>query len=202
MSAVLQNQTQQEWTAEEFFNSPYSRGFELVKGRIVPKERLVNPDMPAGALHGYITNRLNKILSVFVDDNNLGAMFAAETGETGFKLSEKGMRGLDAAFVSNEKLAQFGVPEGFFPAAPDLAVEVISPNNSVDEIQEKIEEYLSAGTRLIWIVYPKQKMIQAYRSSNVINILRETDVLDGEDVLPGFRLPLVELFGNVPQMKV
>jgi len=198
MSAVLQNQSPKEWTAEEFFNSPYSQGFELVKGKIVPKGGEINPEMPAGALHGYITNRLNKLLSIFVDDNNLGATFAAETG---FKLSEKGMRGVDAAFVSNEKLARFGIPESFFPAAPDLAVEVISPNNSVDEIQEKIEEYLSAGTKLVWIVYPKQKMIQVYRSSNVINVLREADALDGEEVLPGFQLPLSELFGSLPQVK-
>jgi Uma2 family endonuclease len=198
MSAVLQNQSPKEWTAEEFFNSPYSQGFELVKGKIVPKGCEINPEMPAGALRGYITNRLNKLLSIFVDDNNLGATFAAETG---FKLSEKGMHGVDAAFVSNEKLAQFGIPENFFPAAPDLAVEVISPNNSVDEIQEKIEEYLLAGTKLVWIVYPKQKMIQVYRSSNVINVLREADALDGEEVLPGFQLPLSELFGSLPQIK-
>jgi Uma2 family endonuclease len=167
MGAVLQNQEQKEWTAEEFFNSHLSKDHELVEGQAIKT-------MPAGFLHGAITNRLSYFLSAFVIENNLGIVLAAETG---FILGEKIMRGADAAFVSNEKLARFGIPEGFFPAAPDLAVEVASPSNSSEELLSKVDEYIKAGSRLVWILNPKRKIIYVHHLNNVINVLHETDVL-------------------------
>lgn len=197
MSVVLEKASEKLMTADEFFYSPYSKGFELVRGRVVPKGGRAPLDMPAGGLHGFITNRLGKILSNFVDDNRLGAVFAAETG---FIFAENTVRGLDVAFVGREKLAQFGIPEGFYPSAPDLAVEVASPGNSSEEMIEKVNLYLRAGSRLVWVIYPKTKLVQVYRASNLISLLRETDALQGEDVLHGFELPLAELFGNLPQI--
>lgn len=186
MSAVLQNQT--EWTADEFFRSPLSQNHEVVNGELLKT-------MPAGFIHGIVTQRIGRFVGNYVADNNLGEVVAAETG---FVLTGKTFRGADSAFISNEKLAEFGYPEGFFPAAPDIAVEVASPGNSSEELMEKVDLYLSAGSRLVWIVYPKRKTIHVHRQSNVINVLRETDFLDGEDVLPNFRLPLAQLFGNLP----
>jgi len=193
MSAVLEQIYEKTMTADEFFDSPFSKGFELVEGRVVPKEGGIESFMPTGALHGAITEELASRMSYFVRENNLGRIFAAETG---FILSEGTVRGVDISFVGKEKIGEYGITEKFFPVAPDLAVETISPGNSFDEIQSKIEEYLKAGTKLIWIVYPKQKMIHVHRQSNVINVLRETDELDGEDVLPNFRLKLSEIFNH------
>ncbi|MDQ3063234.1 MAG: Uma2 family endonuclease [Acidobacteriota bacterium] len=192
MSAVLEQTLEKTtMTADEFFDSPYSRGFELVRGKIVPKGGNFELNRPTGALHGVVTEELASRLSYFVRENKLGRVFAAETG---FVLAEGTVRGADVAFVGQEKIAEFGISEKFFQAAPDLAVETISPGNSLDEIQDKIEEYLTAGTKLVWIVYPKQKMIQVHRQGNVINVLRENDTLDGEDVLPNFRVKLNEIF--------
>ena len=192
MSAVLEQTLEKiMMTADEFFDSPYSRGFELVRGKIVPRGGNFELNMPTGALHGVVTEELASRLSYFVRENKLGRVFTAETG---FVLAEGTVRGADVAFVSQEKIAEFGISEKFFQAAPDLAVETISPGNSLDEIQDKIEEYLTAGTKLVWIVYPKQKMIQVHRRTNVINVLRENDTLDGEDVLPDFRVKLNEIF--------
>jgi len=191
MSAVLEQTIGNTMTADEFFDSPYSEGFELIKGKVVPKGGRFEITMPTGAIHGAITDELQSRMSVFVRENNLGRVFAAETG---FILAEGTVRGIDISFVGNEKLVEFGVPEKFFPTAPDLAVEVISPGNTFDEIQDKIEEYISAGTKLVWIVYPKQKMIHVHRRSNVIKVLRESDTLDGEDVLPDFKVGLSEIF--------
>jgi len=191
MSAVIEKTLGQTMTADEFFNSPYSRGFELVGGRIVSKGGAVETNMPTGALHGAVTEELASRMSYFVRENKLGRVFAAETG---FILSKDTVRGIDVSFVGIEKLGKFGITEKFFPVAPDLAVETISPGNSFDEIQDKIEEYLAAGTKLVWIVYPKQKMVQVHRQHNVINVLRETDELDGEDVIPNFRVKLSEIF--------
>jgi len=191
MSAVLGQQSTGIMTAEEFFDSPYAESCELVRGRVVPKGGKFELNMPTGAKHGAVTDELETRLSHFVRENKLGRVFAAETG---FVLAEGTVRGIDISFVGKEKVVEFGIPDNFFPVAPDLAVEVISPGNTSDEIQSKIEEYLSAGTKLIWIVYPKQKMVHVHRQSNVINVLKVTDELDGEDVLPNFRCKLSEIF--------
>ena len=191
MSAVLEQQSTGIMTAEEFFDSPYAESCELVRGKVVPKGGKFELIMPTGAKHGAVTDELETRLSNFVRENKLGKVFAAETG---FVLTQGTVRGIDISFVGKEKIAEFGIPDTFFPVAPDLAVEVISPGNTSDEIQSKIEQYLSAGTKLIWIVYPKQKMIHVHRQSNLIKVLRELDELDGEDILPNFRCKLSEIF--------
>lgn len=191
MSAVLENLQTGLMTAEEFFNSPYADSCELIRGKVVPKGGKFEIDMPTGAKHGAVTDELEARLSYFVRENKLGRVFAAETG---FVLEGGTVRGIDISFVGKEKIREFGIPEGFFPVAPDLAVEVISPGNTSDEIQTKVEEYLSAGAQLVWIIYPKQKMVHVHRQSNVINVLRETDELDGEEVIPNFKCKLSEIF--------
>lgn len=188
MSAVLQNQIAREWTAEEFYNSTLSQNHELVEGRLIET-------MPAGFIHGFVTQELSYYVLDFVKKNRLGVVVAAETG---FILAGKTFRGADSAFIGNEKLQEFGYPEGFFPAAPDIAVETASPGNSSEELLTKVDEYLNAGSRLVWVLNPKRRMAFVYRPNDVISVLRETDFLDGEDVLPGFRLSLAELFANLP----
>lgn len=192
MSAVLEKTPVKTMTPDKFFDSPYSSGFELVNGKIISKKGDIQKNMPTGALHGAVTELASR-MSHFVRENKLGKVFAAETG---FILGKNTVRGIDVSFVGNEKLNKFAVTEKFYPVAPDLAVETISPGNSLDEIQDKIEEYLAAGTKLIWIVYPKQKMIQVHRRNNAINVLRAADELDGEDVLPNFRVKLSEIFNS------
>jgi len=189
MSAVLEKTIVRKMSADEFAASPFAETHELIRGELF----LI---MPAGFLHGTIANRISKAISNFVDDNDLGIVAAAETG---FRLNNHSNVGADVAFVGKENLARFGVPESFFPTAPDLAVEVVSPSNSSEEISTKVEDYLSSGSRLVWIVYPKRKVIVIYRTNNTVSFLHETDELDGEDVLPGFRCPLAKIFGNLPE---
>ena len=81
---------------------------------------------------------------------------------------------------------------------PDLAVEVVSKSNSATDVKDKIEEYFRAGVRLVWLVYPTQKLIDVYESPTTVRVLRREDELTGGDVLPGFRLPLTELFRADP----
>lgn len=191
MSAVLEKHIIKKMTADEFEFSPFSETHELIRGELYPI-------MPAGALHGLITNRISKFLSYFIDENNLGEIFAAETG---FRLKNQSVVGADAAFVSKENLTEFGVPDSFFPTAPDLAVEVVSPGNSSEEISTKVEDYLDSGSSLVWIIYPKKKGVVVYRKNNTVSFLHETDNLDGEETLPGFTLSLEKLFGNLPDEK-
>ena len=188
MSTVLNVETKKEWTADEFFHSPLSQNHELVEGELVKT-------MPAGFIHGIVAHRVGRLVGNFVEDNNLGEVVAAETG---FILGEKTFRGADAAFIGNENLQKHGYPQGFFPTAPDIAIEVVSPSNTSEEMMEKVGLYLRNGSRLVWIIYPKTRMITVYRQNNVVNLLRESDTLEGEDVLPNFQLPIAKLFADLP----
>ncbi len=126
-----------------------------------------------------------------VRGHKLGRVFAAETG---FKLSTNPDTVLapDIAFVSAERAKP--LTDKFASIAPDLAVEVVSPGNSASELNQKIALYFQAGTRQIWIVYPKTRTIQIYSAPNQIVVLSRADELDGGNVLPGFTLALETLF--------
>jgi Uma2 family endonuclease len=191
MSAVLERTIVKKMTADEFEVSPFAETHELIRGELYPI-------MPAGTLHGIITNRLSTYLSFFVMENDLGEVTAAETG---FKLLNQSTVGADVGFIGKENLAKYGTPDSFFPTAPDIAVEVISPGNTSEEISTKVEDYLSSGSRLVWIVYPKRKVVIVYRTNNTVSFLHENEELTGEDVLPNFRLPLEKIFGNLPEIK-
>jgi Uma2 family endonuclease len=99
------------------------------------------------------------------------------------------------AFVSTERLPEGRVPEAFLRGAPDLAVEVLSRSDNPVDVQQKIRDYLEAGARLVWVAAPQARTVTVYRPDGSARLLREPESLDGEDVLPGFSLPLVRLFG-------
>jgi Uma2 family endonuclease len=117
---------------------------------------------------------------------------------TGFQLSVEPptVREPDVAFIAADRLQPEGFGRGFWPGAPDLAVEILSPSNRATEIQAKVLEYLDAGTRMVWVIDPQSGTATAYRSREDIRLLGPGDALDGADVLPGFRLPLSELFAS------
>jgi Uma2 family endonuclease len=119
-------------------------------------------------------------------------------GDVGFVLrvpsDPERVRAPDVAFVSPERLPSGRLPEGFLSGAPDLAVEVLSPSDNPIDIQQKVRDYLEAGARLVWVVAPQAKTLTVYRADGSARLLREQDVLDGEDVLPGFSIPAAELF--------
>ena len=175
-------------TAEELLGKPED-GFryELVKGEA---RRMT----PAGNIHGYTAMKLGSRLEQFVRTNNLGRVYAAETG---FKLSSDPdtVRAPDAAFVSQTRLDEVGEVPGYWPGAPDLAVEVVSPSDTHAEVTEKSLSWLGAGCRMVLAVDPSQRAVTVYRSRENIRILTEEDTIDGADVIPGFGLPVAEVFG-------
>ncbi|HEV2799675.1 MAG TPA: Uma2 family endonuclease [Pyrinomonadaceae bacterium] len=174
-------------TAEELLEMP-DDGFryELVEGELRQMS-------PAGHNHGRIAIRLTIPLGKFVADHELGEVYAAETG---FKLKTNPdtVRAPDVAFIRQERVAEVGETEGFWPGAPDLAVEVNSPGDMIGEVEEKVREWLNAGTSLVWVVSPKLRVVTVYRSLTDILTLTEKDTLDGGEVVPGFQLPVAELF--------
>jgi Uma2 family endonuclease len=179
--------TTQLTTAEELLAMP-DDGFryELVEGEL---KRM----SPAGHNHGRIGMRLAIPLGKFVADHNLGEVYAAETG---FKLKTDPdtVRAPDVSFIRRERVVEVGETEGFWPGAPDLAVEVNSPGDRIGEVEEKVQEWLNAGARLVWVVSPKLRVVTVYRSLTDIVTLTEKDTLDGGEVVPGFQFPVAGLF--------
>ena len=160
---------------------------DLVGGEIIEMSK-------PGGLHGVIVMRLGRYLDVFVYENKLGYVTAAETGYI-LQRNPDGrdtVRGLDSGFIRSSKLPD-GMPEGHVPIAPDLAVEVISPGNTAEDIQLKVRELLKAGTQLIWIVYPKTKTVEVHTQQRA-NTLELDDTLSGQDILPGFELKISDIF--------
>jgi Uma2 family endonuclease len=161
--------------------------YELVKGELRKMP-------PAGSEHGEVAMDLAGPLHQYVKEHNLGKVYAAETG---FKLESDPdtVRAPDIAFVSRERVKQTGRPKGFWPGAPDLAVEVVSPGDTVSEVEEKVAEWLAGGASMVWVVSPKLHTVTVYRSLTDIVTLTEKDKLDGADVVPGFQMNMSEIFG-------
>lgn len=175
-------------TVEELTH--YPQECELVNGQI----RMTTP---SGAPHGSATARLTAVLAPFVYEHGLGDVFAAETG---FILARDPdtVRGPDIGFVSAERIPADGF-EGFVPLAPDLAVEVLSPDDRPGAMREKIGHYLVAGTRLVWVVDPIRRSVTVHAAGEPPHTIHEGDVLDGGEVVPGFRYEIARLFTPMPR---
>lgn len=150
---------------------------------------------PAGFNHGAVIMNVALPVGNFVKPRKLGVVVAAETGFV-IARDPDTVRAADMGFVKQERIPSSGPPIKFWPGAPDLALEVISPWDTVYEVDEKVHEWLEAGTLLVWVVNPKQRTVAVHRPGVSVTILTERDILDGGDVLPGFRLPVADIFGD------
>ena len=174
-------------TAEELLVIPdHGLRNELVRGE-------VRWMAPAGNVHGRIAVNVTIPLGQYVRDNNLGIVFAAETG---FKIASDPdtVRAPDVAFVSRERVEAVGEVEGFWPGPPDLAVEVVSPNDLYIEVEEKVADWLEAGAGMVVVVNPRSKAVAVRRSPSEITVLEETGTLDGGETVPGWSLPVRDVF--------
>lgn len=175
-------------TAEGLWEMPEVPGkrFELVEGELV--------ELPgAGALHNLIAALIYRLLHAHCEGGGLGFVF---TDGIGYILGRRPdrVRVPDVSFVSQGRVPESGLPEGFWPSAPDLAVEVVSPSDRADEVRRRVRDYLEAGTRLVWLVWPRQRSVTVYAADGAVRELGEGDELDGGAVLPGFRVRVAELF--------
>lgn len=178
-------------TADELAHLPDDGWtYELVEGRLVR--------IPlAGTKHGRVVMRLSYAVMSFTEPRNHGVVFTAETG---FLLSKPEQRdtvlGADVSFLRAERVpAEDEQEPAFWRVAPDLAAEVASPDQYRPELAEKARRYLDAGVRLVWVLWPKAKQVDVWRSGSPEPVtLTVADALDGLDVLPGFTYPVAQLF--------
>jgi Uma2 family endonuclease len=174
-------------TAEEFMDLPDpidgSRQ-ELIRGKVVTMP-------PAQGPHGYICLAIGSLIFQHARANRLGSAFSNDTGVV-LERNPDTVRGPDVAYWSYERLPK--VPPGYIEIAPDLAVEVLSPSNRASKIRQKTKAYFANGTRQVWVINPKTRTVRVFRSPAKSTLLVENDALEGEDVLPGFRCDVADLF--------
>lgn len=175
------------WTDEEFMALPQDgHRYEIVDGELIDRGN-------SGALHGNLAIILSSALFAVVNAQRLGALFDSSTA---FKMKNGNKRSPDISFFSKARLqGMTELPTGFLEGAPDLAVEILSPGNTVEEIEEKITEYFDNGARLVWVISPTQHYVLVYCCAQEPDrLLKSVDSLDGEEVIPGFTLPVAALF--------
>jgi Uma2 family endonuclease len=162
-----------------------SVSFELHHGRLVPMS-------PPGAMHGNLQNRIGAALATQGEDKGHGKAYT----EVGIVLARQPdhVVGADAAFVTNRSLPAIESPEGYLETIPELIVEIRSKNDTNAEIKERVADYLRTGAQIVWIVDPTPETVQEHRPNSQPRTYHKTDTLVCEDIIPGFRLALADLF--------
>jgi Uma2 family endonuclease len=179
--------TTKSMTAEEFMALPDDgRRYELIEG-------VLHEVSPGGLEHSGIGIELIWYLSGFVREHDLGRVYGPDAGYY-FERDPVTVRAPDVSFIRTDRLPASKERKGFSPVLPDLAVEIASPGDSPGEIAEKVAFYLDHGVPLVWMTYPQSQSVVAHRSGREPRVFGPSDVLDGEDVVPGFRLPVADLF--------
>jgi Uma2 family endonuclease len=176
-------------TAEELSRRETELGrCELVRGELIMMS-------PAKSFHGIVTVTISALLHNFARKKRLGKVFA---GEAGFFIERNPdtVRAPDVAFVHRDRF-KHPLPDGFYPEAPDLAVEVLSPSDRAKEVKSKVAMWLATGCRLVWVVGPKKRVVHIHAPKSPVETLAANDEVTGGTVLPGFRTHVSEFFADL-----
>ena len=177
-------------TSEQLAQHPVPhKRTELVRGRLVVRE-------PARARHGDVAARVLIEIGIYLKGNPIGRVYTAETGFTLFRRPDT-VRAPDVAYLRMDRVPTEECV-GFDEVAPDLVVEVLSPGDRTRMVQAKIADWLRAGTLLVWVIDPRRRVAKVHRANGSTAALGENGMLDGEDVLPGFRASLSRLLSRRP----
>ena len=174
------------FTPEDLLAMRDGERFELVDGQLVERNM--------GSESSWVAGRIFLLISTFVEQHRLGWTWPADNGYQCFPDEPNKVRKPDASFIARGRLPDGRPSLGFETVPPDLAVEVISPNDIFYEVDAKVEEYLRAGVQLVWVVNPEARTIAVHRPDGTVTKLREDDELTGETVLPGFRCGVRDVF--------
>ena len=166
----------------------YSRG---VKGELI--RGVFCETVSAGIEHGEIASNFIIGIGAFVKNERLGRVFGSDSGVR-LESNPDTVREPDVGYISFERLTSETRITGYLEAPPELVVEVASPSDTPAAVQEKAAMWLSFGVMIVWVAHPDDRTVDVYRSEEPVVRLTEDDVLDGDPVLPGFTLPVREVF--------
>jgi Uma2 family endonuclease len=172
-------------TGEELARMPGVGPCELIDGRIVPMS-------PTNVEHGRIEFRFGKLIEDAAAPGKAGRVLVGEVGLYTRRNPDR-VRAADVLFISNERYAQRR-SKSYLDVAPELVVEILSPDDTMQDMNQKLREYFAIGVRLVWVADPESRSVFAYRSLTDVREFKDADVLPGDDVLPGFSTPVAQLF--------
>jgi Uma2 family endonuclease len=184
MSTAVATQARR-YTPEDLLAMPDGKSYELVDDQLVERNM--------GAKSSRVGMRLASRLDRFCEEHDRGSVWPADNGFQCFPHAPGLVRKPDISFVKRGRLPGDDGPDGWIKIPPDLAVEVVSPNDSADMLEEKIEDYQKVGVSLVWVIYPDRRKARVFRLDGSTTVLSEDDELSGEDIIPGFRCPLREI---------
>ena len=160
---------------------------DLVKGVIIQMS-------PTGYAHGRIEGNLGALIRAFVSQHKLGEVLVGEVGIYTARRPDT-VRGADIAYISNERMAQVQ-SSSYLDVAPELVVEILSPDDRWGDLVDKLSEYFAVGVQVVWVTDPKTQSVYVYHAPNKVQHFSSDDVLPGGEVLPGFSVPVAELFAR------
>ena len=182
---TLETKTVTLISGEDLAAMGYLGRCELIEGKVVMKS-------PTGSRHGIVEVNIGATLHGFVRAHQLGTVQGGEVGIY-IRRDPDTVRAPDVLYISKERVAKLS-SSAYLDVAPDLVVEVLSPDDRWSEITQKLREYFAIGVRLVWVADPDARIVYAYRSPTDVREFTERDALSGNDVLPGFSVPVADLF--------
>jgi Uma2 family endonuclease len=183
MSTAVETKTQ--FTPEDLLAMPDGKSYELVGGQLMERKMGVESSWVAGRLH----SRLDR----FCEERGIGWALVPDTGYQCFPYDPGLVRKPDVSFVRYGRFPGGVLPKGWAKIPPDLVVEVVSPNETAYELDDKLADYQSVSVSLIWVINPKARTVRIHRRDGTVSYLHEGEELSGEDIIPGFRCPVREI---------
>jgi Uma2 family endonuclease len=184
LNGEVQMPTKTLLTIEQFDQLPEKEGvlYELNDGEVVT----MTVPIPR---HNRVRDRIARLMAIFVEEHKLGEVFS----ETGYQLAPETVRVPDVSFMRADRSSQID-PDRYIQGAPTLAIEVVSPNDTVMELKRKVKQYLAAGCTAVWVVNPEFLEVEVFRSDGSRFVRSRHETLEDAEVLPGFSLDLKTVF--------
>ena len=177
--------TQTQYTPEDLLAMPDGKSYELVGGQLVERKVGIESSCVAGQVYFQ--------LKQFCQEHRIGWPLVPDSGYQCFPHEPGLVRKPDVSFVKYGRFPGGVLPKGWAKIVPDLVVEVVSPNETAYDLEEKLDDYRKVGVPLVWVINPKSRTVRVHRVDGSISYLHENDELSGEDIIPGFRCPISEI---------
>ncbi len=181
------------YTPEDLLSMPDGKNYELVDGHLVERNM--------SQLSSWVGGRLFGEIHLSLRNDPIGWAWPADLDYECYPDHPNKVRKPDVSFIRKERMPEGPTSEGYSHIPPDLAVEVVSPNDLWHEVQAKVDEYLAAGVLLVWVIDPEARTMYVHRRDGTVSRLREGDEISGEGMIPGFRCDLTSILPEKPRLQ-